>query len=608
MFSKILKYLPYGLFILLAVCFIAVFPVWHRYDFKSIISWDAMGYYLYLPSLFIYQDLHHLGFIPDIINTYHPTNYFYQAFRMKNGDYAMAYTIGTAIMELPFFLLGHIGALLFGFKPDGFSYPYQLAIYVSGMFYAFAGLILLRKILAKFFSSNVVAVTLIILLLGTNLGFYSFFDTGMSHGYLFFLNCLLIWNTLLWYKYFKTRNIILAAITLALMTQARPTEVLAILIPMFWGVFSLNDVRERIHLIIKRWKQFLIAAICFVIVCTPQLLYWKWATGHWYFNAYGATGLHFYFKHPHLIQGLLGMRKGWLIYTPVMILSLVGIFQLRRSGNGNKALVPVLIYFPLFVYIAFSWQVWWYGGCYGQRVMIQLYPLLAFPLAAFIQFVRTRKNLRYISACFITICVLLNVLKIYQYEVGLLSPEGPNDPEFFLNYFEIKPDGSLGKELNLNESLTEKDESITVIEANSILRDKGRLFDESDSSYYRKVTQSNSYAGDFSIPAANVHYNPGDKIRMYLKVRAYDTNPYALNSGNMVISFYRSHQAIKWKSYDLNYLYKDKADYGYWKQYVCETTIPGYLKPTDKIQVFYWMTVNEVNDVKDMRVELVSHL
>ena len=94
---------------------------WPRYEreyTEAPIAWDVSGYYLYLPAVFIYDDLRELKFLPDIIEKYKPSIAPDQAFaygETAEGQprYVMKYSAGMALLYLPFFLL----ALFFAFAP-----------------------------------------------------------------------------------------------------------------------------------------------------------------------------------------------------------------------------------------------------------------------------------------------------------------------------------------------------------------------------------------------------------------------------------------------------------------------------------------------------------
>src|SRR5436190_14511602 len=75
----------------------------------NILSWDFFGYYLYLPFTFIYHDfgLKNQDTIHHIIETYNSTVTFYQAYQGPAGSWVMKYPMGIAMLNSPFFFIGH---------------------------------------------------------------------------------------------------------------------------------------------------------------------------------------------------------------------------------------------------------------------------------------------------------------------------------------------------------------------------------------------------------------------------------------------------------------------------------------------------------------------
>ena len=116
---------------------------------------------------------------------------------------------------------------------------------------------------------------------------------------------------------------------------------------------------------------------------------------------------------------MFGFRKGWLVYTPVMAFALVGLFFMRgKAAMARNGIMAVLV---VHVYITLSWWCWWYGGTFGQRPMIEVYPLLALPLCALIeQWHGVMRPARWAGIALGGFLILLNVFQTYQYELGLL--------------------------------------------------------------------------------------------------------------------------------------------------------------------------------------------
>src|SRR4030095_271890 len=162
----------------------------------NVLTWDAFGYYLYLPGQFIYHDIRKMEWIEEIKDKYQTTGDLYQIHKLENGNRTLKYLAGISILYSPFFFAGHILAGWFGYPRDGFSEPYQFAICISALFYAFTGLFVLRWVLLRYFSDQVTALTILLIGLGTNYPQYVSVDSGMTHGFIFTLYTLLLAATL----------------------------------------------------------------------------------------------------------------------------------------------------------------------------------------------------------------------------------------------------------------------------------------------------------------------------------------------------------------------------------------------------------------------------
>ena len=86
----------------LTVALIAILFIYFnfRYFANNILSWDVFGYYLYLPLIFIYNDLGlaNVSDIYDIIEKYNNTATFYQAVQSPTGNWVMKYSMGLSIL------------------------------------------------------------------------------------------------------------------------------------------------------------------------------------------------------------------------------------------------------------------------------------------------------------------------------------------------------------------------------------------------------------------------------------------------------------------------------------------------------------------------------
>ena len=137
----------------------------------------------------------------------------------------------------------------------------------------------------------------------------------------------MIYFTIKWYQDFHLKNSIIIGLIAGLITLVRPSEVLCILIPLFWSNSSENYFTSKIKMLKVYILPVILASFCFLLLLLPQLLYWKSVSGHYLFYSYTNPGEGFDFFFPHTYEFLCSFRKGWFIYTPLMLFSFLYIYR-----------------------------------------------------------------------------------------------------------------------------------------------------------------------------------------------------------------------------------------------------------------------------------------
>ena len=388
----------------------------------SIITWDASGYYLYLPATFIYHDLQQLHFHEQILREYAPTPDFQQAFRHPaSGNYVLKYPAGMAVQYLPFFLVAHALAAPLGYPADGYSLPYQRAILMASVLMAVLGLGLVRRALLPRFGEWPTALTLLAIVLATNYLFYSAIAGAITHTWLFTWYAALLLLTPAFYRRPTLGRALAIGGIIGLMTLTRPTEILAALLPLLWG---LRPTGAALQTRLAFWRQhrgpLLGAVLAGAAVLSIQPLYWHYASGDWVVYSYQNQG--FDWLKPHLWDGIFSFKSGWLLYSPVLAVALIGFGSLRRQQP--EAFWPLLGFMLVFTYVTFAWNLWLYGGSLGQRAMVQSYAVLAWPWAAAHRWLLARRPwlLAYLS--FLLVGSYYNLWLTYQASRGGLLVTG----------------------------------------------------------------------------------------------------------------------------------------------------------------------------------------
>ncbi len=416
-------------------------PRYDRTHTEATLTWDVSGYYLYLPAIFIYQDLEHLSFLPDILARYQPSYAADQAFDHPGGGRILKYPAGMALLYLPAFGVGHLLARVGGYAADGFSYPYQLAVHWGSVWVALMGLWVLRRVLLRYMDDRTTAGTLVLVALGTNFFNYATFDAAMPHAYGFLLTALVVDGTIRW----QDRPDGWAAARLGgligLAALVRPTEVLTCLIPLCWGVTGWRSGLQRVQWLWRHRFRWWPAVVAAAAVGSLQLVYWKYAGGEWLVYSYQQQGFHF--LHPHWEEVLFSYRKGWLVYTPLVLFMLAGGWPFREAGRRpasecgerrplRELWLPCAAYVGAGFWGVSAWEIWWYGGAFGQRALIPTFVLLAFPLSALLAAASRWPSLpRRALWAALGACLLLNLFQTYQAHEGPWEADMMNKAYFW---------------------------------------------------------------------------------------------------------------------------------------------------------------------------------
>ena len=372
---------------------------------KTVIWADQEGYFIYLPALII-----HHGFT-DV-----PCTNGCTFLESERGTQTFTkYTYGVALLQSPFFLIANWLAPILDFERDGKSAPYIWSIILAAIFYMLGGLWLLAKLLSEIGTKKLLSWLIPVgVLLGTNLFHYTFREPGMSHVYSFFLMSLLI------YSVHKRKDsnwfgwLFFSAVSLALIVLVRPTNIIAGCIPLLWGVSGIKDIKANLKAYFGNPKWILLFCFWLALLFIPQIAYWKSLTGDYLFYSYGNEGFTNW-NQPQMLKVLFSPQNGWLIYSPVALLSLLGM-ALMVVKKEKGWVLPILL-ISLATYVFGSWWAWWFGGAYGHRCFVDFLPVLVIPTVYASSHINTLSKWL-ARACFslFVIAAFVNLRMSYIYE------------------------------------------------------------------------------------------------------------------------------------------------------------------------------------------------
>ena len=396
-----------------------------------IISNDIIAYYAYLPATFIYHDIS-LRF-----RDTDPAKFYNKiwAIKTESGKYVLKMSMGLSLMYAPFFLMAHTCCYLTGRDTGGYSPVYEFSLIVAAVFYLALSLFTLRKILLRYFNSNVTFLTILGIGLGTNLFYYSALEAPMSHVFSFCLFTLFINGTVKWIEKPSFKYTLALGLITGLITLIRPTNIIILLAFLLWDVVSFHSLKQRILIIMRNYRMLFLFVFCSFLVWIPQFIYWKYTTGSWLYYSYRDE--HFYFGKPEIINTLFSYRKGWLLYTPLMALALAGIPVMFRVMK--EKLLAVMLYTAFCIYVVSSWWCWWYGGSFGLRAFIESYAILAIPLAVMIKWLSNGIVKKIILVLFLALFISFNLFQSAQYYYSAIQWDSMTKEAYWESFGSLHP-------------------------------------------------------------------------------------------------------------------------------------------------------------------------
>lgn len=356
---------------------------------------DALGYYQWLPASFVDHDLGRM----------------YWTYQMEDGRSLSLFSIGVAILQLPFFLLGHLWAAGFGYPMNGFSSPYGVAQLIGIAGYAGMGCVLAYRLAARSSSSRSALLAVLSLFAATNLFYYCVYDPTMSHVYSFFLIALMSYCTVrLLDGPVNPPRAVHAALFLfsaSLTVLVRQLNAVVLLFPLMMAWRSPAGIPGFVRAILKHRVATIVALLLATIPWILQMMYWHHVVGEFITFTYGKKGEGFEFDKMVPGMVLTSVRNGWFVYSPLVVPLVAWLLvHAWRDSPSARAVLLVLV----LVWLLYSaWWCWWLGTSFGHRGFVDLYALLAIPLAwMFRSILRHGWSLRLVSALVLVVLINLN--------------------------------------------------------------------------------------------------------------------------------------------------------------------------------------------------------
>jgi hypothetical protein len=329
---------------------------------------DAVEYYAHLRSLYYDRDLEfgnefeHFGILTRGDKTV-PT---------ATGHRRTIFSVGPALLWLPFYALGDAVARVAGNPEQGYSAWHVRAVCFGSLAFVVIGLMLLERVLRPLYPLAATP-TVLLLFYATMLWWYATIEPVMSHPGSFFLAALTLW---LWWPQRHGLGLgraLLLGLVIGLLATVRWQGGVLLLLPGFSLLRTLHGAPR------STLRTGLLTLLAFLVGALPQLLAWKAIFGH-YLLADPPHGRDFLrLDHPWLLETFFSSRHGLLYWTPLLWGGFLGLLALLRRDRATALmlLVPVAV----ISYVNACSGDWWAGGSFSNRRFDQALPLLAVGLA-----------------------------------------------------------------------------------------------------------------------------------------------------------------------------------------------------------------------------------
>ena len=415
---------------------------------------DGNGYYAYIRSLVIDGDLqfeneYRRGDPAFIGMAFDADGQLRPEMVMPTHYVRNQWAVGPSLLWTPFFLLAHglvriLNEMALNIPADGYAQPYRWLCALGTALFAFIGLLLACRLAEQFTSPLFAVMATVGIWFATPLPVYMYFLPFHVHALAAFTVSLFVWYWLRTRPQRTLKQWGLWGLVGGLVVEVYHINAIFLLIPLsewLWsgnesGVLRVKEARMRRRVVTKG----LVFAVAGLAALIPHFLV-KWVIeGSPFSTGYGDR---FFWDSPRLWQVGFAAEHGMFLWTPVLLLAVVGMVLLWRRDRWAAGIL--LVTFSAFYYAIASYENWHGQSAFGSRFFVSFTPVFVLGLAVFLEqsglFLSRflwgsttaarqfwNSSLRWLRPLLLlTILVVWNVGFIFQWGANLVPNRGPVD-------------------------------------------------------------------------------------------------------------------------------------------------------------------------------------
>lgn len=407
---------------LIVILFTACFSFWlvdfwrprNIYNHQVVFDdYEVFQYYSYLPATFINHSSFEWG---SNVTNHTPIS--------PTGKHIPRYNYGLSVLYFPFFVASFFYAE--ARSPQvGFSAVFANGLHWGGIVYVLLGLFFLRRFLLVYFNEGITAIVLFLSLFGTMLFYYTFAQSEYPECHLFFLYTVFLRYTQKWHTKPSVLNLLVCAISLGVIGLIHVSDMYIVLFFIFWDVHNRAELKRRVVLSKKLHLHLLGVCGVVLVLWIPQMLINLKFAGTLFYNAFPEEK--FDFTNAQIYYYLFSYRRGWITYTPLIILPIIGIFLTKTRLPFSRILFVITLLLVLVLYSSWRGQEF---ISFGARNLCACIAWLSLPMGGLITrvFNAPGTNLKHLLIQLVTVvvvlsCVCLNIVQSIQVTQRRINPE-----------------------------------------------------------------------------------------------------------------------------------------------------------------------------------------
>lgn len=320
------------------------------------------------------------------------------------------WSIGPAILWLPFFAAAHALALAGAGTPDGYSPVYLWTVAAGSAIYGFAAVLLGVSLARRMGPARWAVPAAVAVLAASSLPVYMYLLPFHVHATAAFATGLFLWWGLARLDGWRADHWAVWGALAGLMVAVYFVHAV-LLIVVAWRLAARGPLRSRTIALAALAGGALPFAV--LHLWSRYAIYGSFATG------YRDT---FHWLSPRLLATAFSPEHGLFLWTPIVALALAGLIALAR--NDPRARI-ILVAWALLFYVVASYQNWHGQSSFGNRFFVSLTTVLIPGVAMSLAWLRDRG--RVLPGLVIALLCLWNAGFVFQWGLNIVPNRGPVD-------------------------------------------------------------------------------------------------------------------------------------------------------------------------------------